>query len=124
MHRSRLQVVLIDSPPETAEAGIAFWAGALGREPEPEKGTPFTVLAPMGSGQVLAHQRLEEGPSRIHLDLETDNTDAEVARVEALGAKRLREVDGCVQMQDPMGIVFCVVPRQSPEFDEQATTWP
>ena len=33
MHRSRLQVVLIDSPPDVAEAEIAFWAAALGHEP-------------------------------------------------------------------------------------------
>ncbi|WP_181764601.1 VOC family protein [Streptomyces albidus (ex Kaewkla and Franco 2022)] len=124
MHRSRLQVVLIDSPPDVAEAGVAFWGAVLGREPQPEPGTPFTVLAPLGNGQVLAHQRLDEGPPRIHLDVETDDTAAEVARIEALGATRLSEHDGCVQLRDPTGLVFCVVPVQSPDFHEHATVWP
>jgi hypothetical protein len=124
MHRSRLHVVLIDSPPDVAEVGVAFWAAALGREPQPEQGTPFTVLAPLGAGQVLAHQRLQDGPARMHLDIETDDTDAEVARVKGLGATRLSEHDGCVQLQDPTGLVFCVVPVQSADFDQYATTWP
>lgn len=124
MHRSRLHVVLIDSPPDVADAGVAFWGAVLGREPQPERGTPFTVLAPLGTGQLLAHQRLRDGPARIHLDIETDDTDAEVARVEGLGATRLSEYDGCIQLQDPTGLVFCVVPVQSADFDEHATTWP
>jgi hypothetical protein len=123
MHRSRLHVVLIDSPPDSAQAAVAFWAAALGREPEPERGTPFTVLAPLGSGQVLAHQRLQDGPPRMHLDLETDDTDAEVRRLEALGASRLSDTGGCVQLRDPAGLVFCVVPIQSEDFDQHATTW-
>jgi hypothetical protein len=90
---------------------------------QPERGTPFTVLAPLGAGQLLAHQRLREGRPRIHLDLETDDTDAEVARVEGLGATKLSEHDGCVQLQDPTGLVFCVVPVQSTDFDEHANTW-
>lgn len=124
MHRSRLHVVLIDSPPETAEAEVAFWGAALGREPEPERGTPFTVLAPLAGGPVLAHQRLQEGPPRIHLDIETDDTAAEVARLVGLGATRLSEHDGCIQLRDPAGLVFCVVPVQSDDFDAHATTWP
>ncbi|QPP06317.1 glyoxalase/bleomycin resistance/dioxygenase family protein [Streptomyces bathyalis] len=125
MHRSRLHVVLIDSPPDVADAGVAFWGAVIGREPQPEPGTPFTVLAPLGAGQVLAHQRLQDGPPRIHLDVETDDTAAEVARVERLGATKLSEQeDGCVQLRDPTGLVFCVVPVQSPDFDEYANTWP
>lgn len=124
MHRSRLHVVLIDSPPDVADAGIAFWGGVLGKEPQRQEGTPFTLLARLGGGQLLAHQRLEEGDARIHLDLESDDVAAEVARVEALGATRIGEHDGCVHLLDPTGLVFCVVPVQSEDFEQHATTWP
>jgi hypothetical protein len=124
MHSSRLHVVLIDSPPTDSAAAVAFWGAALGHRPEPEGDTPFTVLAPLGSGQILAHQRLDEGPPRMHLDIETDDTSAEVARLETLGATRLSEHDGCIQMHDPAGLVFCVVPVQSEDFAQHATAWP
>lgn len=124
MHRSRLHVVLIDSAPEAADSEMRFWAAALGREPRPEAGTPFTTLAPLGAGSLLAHQRLEAGDSRIHLDIETDDTGAEVSRLEGLGAVRVGEYDGCIHLRDPAGLVFCVVPVQSDDFERHATTWP
>ncbi len=123
MHRSRLHVVLIDSAPEVADAELAFWAAAVGTEPVPEEGTPFSTIAPLGSGKVLAHQRLEDGLSRIHLDIETDDTDAEVRRLEAAGAARVGEYDGCIHLRDPAGLIFCVVPVQSDDFEQQATVW-
>ncbi|MFL6131438.1 MAG: VOC family protein [Nocardioidaceae bacterium] len=123
MHRSRLHVVLIDSSPDAADEEVAFWAAALDRDPQPEDGTPFTVLSPLGSGQLLAHQRLNEGTSRIHLDIETDDTDAEVRRLTKLGAVRLGEHEGSVQLRDPAGLVFCVVPVQSDDFETHATPW-
>ena len=122
VHRSRLHVVIIDSPPDVAEAEVAFWAAALGHRPQPEAGTPFTVLAPLGAAQ-LAHQRLDEGSGRIHLDIEADDQEAEAARLEALGAVRIGGHEGVVHLRDPAGLVFCVVPVQSDDFEEHATTW-
>lgn len=122
MHRSRLHVVIIDSPAPVAEAEVAFWASALGHEPEPEAGTPFTVLAPLGSAQ-LAHQRLDAGSARIHLDVETDDPEAEAARLESLGATRVGGYEEVVHLHDPAGLIFCVVPVQSDDFAEHATTW-
>ncbi len=81
------------------------------------------MLAPLGSGQVLAHQWLADGSSRVHLDIETDDTAAEVARPEGLGAVRVSERGGCVQLRDPAGLVFCVVPVQSEDFELHATSW-
>jgi hypothetical protein len=124
VHHSRLHVVLIDSPPDTADAEVAFWSAATGREPVPEPGSPFTVLAPLGSaGHLLAHQRLQHGEPRIHLDIETDDTEAEVGRLEELGAVRVGEHDGCVHMRDPADLVFCVVPVQSDDFEQHAMVW-
>jgi hypothetical protein len=110
MHRSRLHVVLIDTPPEVADDEVAFWGAALGQ-------------TPLGAGMQLAHQRLGAGTSRVHLDIETDDTEAEAARLEALGAVRLGESHGCVHLRDPAGLVFCVVPVQSEDFAEHASVW-
>ena len=123
MHRSRLHVVLIDSPPDVADTEVAFWGSALGHEPVPEAETPFTVVAPLGAGMELAHQRLGSGEARIHLDIESDDTEAEASRLEALGAVRVGGHDGCVHMEDPAGLVFCVVPVQSADFETHATVW-
>lgn len=123
MHRSRLHVVLIDSPPDVAEAEVAFWASALGRKPMPEAGTPFTEVSKFDGGEVLAHQRLEQGVSRIHFDIETDDVAAEVRRLEGLGALTVGGHEGCVHLRDPAGLLFCVVPVQSDDFDQRATAW-
>jgi predicted enzyme related to lactoylglutathione lyase len=124
MHRSRLHVVLIDTPPDDADATAAFWAAALGSSPEPEPDSPFTVLATLAGGEVLAHQKLQSGAARLHLDIETDDVAAEVRRLEGLGAREVSATGGCVQLCDPAGLVFCVVPVQSDDFAAHATTWP
>lgn len=125
-HRSRIQVVLIDHPPETAAEGCRFWARAVGQLPDAatSEHSEFTRLAQLGNGIVLAHQRLGAGEPRMHLDIETDDVDAEVARLETLGAQRLRQVDELWQMRDPAGLVFCVVPVQSDDFPAHTTSWP
>ena len=73
-------------------------------------------------------QRTGEGtPPRWHVDIESDDVEAEVTRLEALGATRHRYVeDGRFwQMLDPAGLVFCVVGIQTgEEFERYAVTWP
>jgi hypothetical protein len=60
----------------------------------------------------------------VHLDIETDDVEAEVRRLEALGATRVEVVKTWQIMRDPAGLVFCVVRVQSPaEFAAHATTW-
>ncbi len=124
MHRSRVQVVLIDSPPDVADAEVAFWAAALGRGSATDADGTFTTLATLGSGVELVHQRLRDGDARVHLDIETDDPDAEVARLRALGAVVVGGQDAAVHLHDPAGLVFCVVPVQSDTFEAEATTWP
>jgi uncharacterized protein (TIGR02246 family) len=51
--------------------------------------------------------------SRVHLDLEADNVEAEVRRLEALGAKRIGPVKSWVVLEAPTGQRFCVVPSQA-----------
>ncbi len=62
---------------------------------------------------------------RVHLDLETDDVAAEVARLIALGAAVEAEHNLFTVLRDPGGVVFCVVPVQTgDDFAPNATTWP
>jgi hypothetical protein len=65
-----------------------------------------------------------EHPSRVHIDIETDDIEAEVQRLEALGAKRVAQVKRWWVMEAPTGQRFCVVRPQRPDFVERANSWP
>jgi len=63
-------------------------------------------------------------PSRVHLDIEADDIEAEVRRLEALGAKRVQLFPRWWVMEAPTGHRFCVVRVQSPEgFTRTANVW-
>jgi hypothetical protein len=124
MHKSRIGGVFIDHPARSFEASLAFWAAAMGREPG--DGDPYRSLGRFGGEVVVELQRLDDDTApRVHLDVDTDDVEAEVRRLEALGATRLKSYnDGDYwQMMDPGGLVFCVIPPHTPDFDEQATVW-
>ena len=131
MHRSRIGVVLIDHPASSYDAAGAFWAGVTGSTLTPEDET-YSSVAVLPGGVKLEAQRLGDPSTglrtgeaaRIHLDIETDDVRAEVARVVALGATVVDDRDGYVILTDPGGLVFCVVPVQTgADFEEHATTW-
>lgn len=72
-------------------------------------------------------QRVDDGTApRMHVDVDTDDVQAEVARLEALGARRLQPSDNGTfwQMTDPGGLVFCVIPPHTDDFEERAYRWP
>jgi hypothetical protein len=60
----------------------------------------------------------------VHLDIETDDVPAETERLLALGATLVEERKGYRILADPGGLLFCVVPIQTDEFDQYAVTWP
>ena len=69
-------------------------------------------------------QRLGEGPSRIHLDIHTDDLEAEVARLKGLGAEEVQRINRWCVMRDPAGMVFCVVPDPPGRLnDANAQRW-
>jgi hypothetical protein len=126
-HRSRLSILLIDLPPDQHRAGTAFWAEATGRDavPDPTDGD-WASLGSFADGWHVEIQRVGAGtPPRWHVDIETDDVEAEVARLEALGATRHRNMGSFCQMLDPAGLVFCVVGIQTgEEFERHAVSWP
>ncbi len=122
MHRSRLTAIGIDVPAEVHEREAAFWAGALGADIERDDEGTYLGVGHVGWVEVFA-QRIGDEPARVHLDVETDDVEAEVARLEALGAERVEKVRTWWVMRDPAGLKFCVVQPQSDSFPEGATTW-
>jgi hypothetical protein len=109
-HYSRIAKVAIDVPPADHPRELAFWQSASGLPLA--QGTRFPEYHGAGlPGQQfgLLVQRLGGGPARIHLDVHTDDLEAEVARLERLGAERVEKVATWWVMRDPAGMVFCVV---------------
>ena len=125
MHKSRLAAVVLDCQSDDFERDAAFWGAALGWEAAPlrEGQDPrYRDLAtPVAFPKLLLQQ--VDHPSRAHLDIETDDIEAEVQRLEKLGAKRIAQVRTWWIMEAPSGHRFCVVRPQRPGFDEGAKTW-
>jgi predicted enzyme related to lactoylglutathione lyase len=101
----------------------SFWEAALGYDRLYER-DPYIVLAPP-PGDVrprLVIQRVKtvtSGKTPVHIDLRVDDPDAEVARLQALGASVEWVVDetpsGFIRwttMADPQGTLFCVCPAR------------
>ncbi|HWP18378.1 MAG TPA: VOC family protein [Burkholderiaceae bacterium] len=125
MHKSRLAGIVIDCQTDDVESASRFWAAALGRDagkPSDPQSAHYRVLqAPPGEIQVLV--QAVSHPSRAHLDIETDDIEAEVARLEKLGARRVQFVKRWWVMEAPTGQRFCVVPPQRPDFEAAAKQW-
>src|SRR4051794_27170622 len=148
MHRSRLSTILIDVPEASAGEAAALWAPAPGvpAPPVPAPGpwggraapfgpapwgapaTPvpgeeqFTSLPGALPSLTLAVQSVDD-EARYHVDLETDNVDAETARLLALGAVEINRWLECRILRAPGGHLLCVIPLHSDDFADHATTW-
>lgn len=125
MHKSRLGVIVIDCQTEDLAEAAAFWGAALGwpaEEPaEDDDGSYQKLNGPPDDVAVLL-QKVDH-PSRVHLDIETDDLEAEVKRLEELGAKRIAQVKRWWVMEAPTGQRFCVVNPQRPDFERGANVW-
>ncbi|HET8561550.1 MAG TPA: VOC family protein [Marmoricola sp.] len=116
---SRWQCICIDSTDPSHDA--AFWEQALGwrrthDEPdevvlEPPAGSPEDGVSPD-----ILFLRVPEPKAvknRLHIDLRPDDQQAEVARLESLGARRVDVGQGddvsWVVLADPAGNEFCVL---------------
>ncbi|HEY8142046.1 MAG TPA: VOC family protein [Kofleriaceae bacterium] len=126
MHRSRLVQLFLDCDEKqvTMEEAVRFWTGALGLTPDDddEPGDRYRGLRGREGLPRIGLQQVQE-PSAIHLDIETDDVEAEVKRLEALGAVRKRQVKTWWVMRAPTGHTFCVVRPQTDDFPGDANVW-
>lgn len=119
-HRSRVVQVCLDIPDASWPDEVRFWGAGLGWTPLVSSRPEFRDLeAPTTSPLRILLQRLGTADTsttvRAHLDLGTDDLDAEVERLVAAGASRPgqpADADGWVTLVDPAGMPFCATARQ------------
>jgi len=125
VHRSRINGILIDCNTDDIDAAAHFWAEALGRPIDPDhpgtRGNYRMLATP--DGEISVQIQRVEHESRIHLDIETDDIPAEVARLQKLGATIDKQMERWVVMRAPSGQRFCVVRVQRDGFSDDAVSW-
>lgn len=130
-HRSRLAHFVIDV--DNLDKGVTFWSAALDATEEslnPESSKVYRRLQlPDTNVRILLQltSDLKVRKERMHLDLETDNVNAEVHRLEALGASRWSHQQerghNFWVMQDPWGNEFCILQTEFPDLLTQREPW-
>ena len=125
MHKSRLAGFIIDCRTTDLHGAARFWSEALGMATEMlpgQEGDSYVKLK-VPDEQLHIEVQAVDHDSRVHLDIEADDIEAEVKRLERLGAKRLKKIQTWVVMEAPTGQRFCVVRPQSKDFALRARTW-
>jgi catechol 2,3-dioxygenase-like lactoylglutathione lyase family enzyme len=125
MHKSKLGGFIIDCNTPDLQAAARFWADALGLNIKAlpgDEGERYVALVAPRLELSIEVQTVSH-PSRVHLDIETDDIDAEVARLEKLGATRIERVKSWWVMEAPTGQRFCVVRASGNDFDQDARQW-
>jgi predicted enzyme related to lactoylglutathione lyase len=126
MHRSRFCALVIDCKVDDIDQAATFWSSAFGRSvvpPTPESGN-YRELSTTRDEPIILLQKVDHD-SRVHLDIETDDLEAEVKRIEALGAKRIAFVrQRWWVLEAPTGHRFCVVrPQRGPLEPGRSNSW-
>ena len=127
MHHSRLCTVVIDCKVDDLAPMAAFWSHALGKpiaSVDQDGDGKYAELETAADEPIILLQKVEH-ESRVHLDIETDDLEAEATRLEALGATRIAFRHGrWWVMQAPSGHRFCVVRMQRKAFGPHLNEWP
>jgi hypothetical protein len=112
---SKLSTFVIDCKTDDLSKAAGFWAAALRRElSPPEPGDDKYRDLMMAPAEPLVMIQRVQHESRIHLDIEAADVEAEVERLKQLGAKEVERIRTWVVMQAPTGQRFCVVRQQRP----------
>ena len=125
MHRSRLAGFIIGCKTDDLERAAQFWSAALGYQLNPKSEETSPLYRCMLTDELGLHVEVQqvEHESRVHLDIETDDVEAEAQRLEGLGAKRIGKVHAWIVMEAPTGQRFCIVRPQNKQFAAQANVW-
>jgi len=125
MHRSRFAGIIIDCDTDDLDVAADFWSAALGYPRKPTGNSEGEIYRTLQSPERETYVEVQkvDHQSRVHLDIEADDIDAEVARLEALGARKIEKFERWWVMEAPTGQRFCVVPPANKHFDETANRW-
>lgn len=124
-HHSRLSTFVLDCQVDDLAPHVEFWSRALGKRVaavDEDSDGRYARLHTEHDEPVLLLQKVSH-PSRIHLDIETDDVDAEVRRLVALGARVVGRVHTRCVMEAPSGHRFCVVRQQREPFGPHLNRW-
>ena len=125
-HRSRLAGFIIDCNVENLDAAADFWSQALGcgiADRDAGDGTAEYQMFEDTPGDLHIEVQKVSHPSRVHLDIESDDIDAEADRLEQLGARKIAFVKRWWVMEAPTGQRFCVVAIKHPELGAPPKEW-
>lgn len=125
-HRSRLAGFIIDCNTGDLDAAADFWSQALSVSiADRDAGDGTAEYQQFGDtpGDLHIEVQKVEHSSRVHLDIEADDIDAEAARLEQLGAKKVAFVKRWWVMEAPTGHRFCVVRMKHPEQGIPPKEW-
>jgi predicted enzyme related to lactoylglutathione lyase len=118
-HRSRIGVLCIDCQTEDLGAATEYWSRMLGMKGEIDGDGKYAVFDGHNGHPRVLLQAVDHAP-RVHLDIETDDQDAECARLKALGATEVARVKRWIVMEAPTGHRFCLVNPQGDDFPGEA----
>lgn len=113
--RSQVDQVCLDIPPSSYDEEVAFWQSLTGWERTDVDSPEFERLQPPDEQPLRwLLQRLDDdgGTVSAHLDLSSDDRDAEVARHVALGATEGPRHEWWTVLTDPAGLTYCVTRRK------------
>jgi predicted enzyme related to lactoylglutathione lyase len=121
MHKSKLAGFIIDCKTDDLDMAAKFWSAALGCPENKREGKYVTLKSAPGDPYVEV--QTVDHPSRVHIDIESDDIDAEVTRLVSIGAKEIARIRTWVVLEAPTGQRFCVVKVQGKDFDTTANVW-
>ena len=123
MHKSRLGALIIDCRSDNLESEAEFWSAALGgTAARPDHGGRYIEIRGDPAEPHVILQKVDH-PSRVHIDIESDDIEAEVRRLQALGASVVEKLERWTVMQAPSGHRFCIIGPRRDGFDEHANRW-
>ena len=124
-HRSRLSSLVIDCQVDDLAPHAEFWSKALGKpinSVDSEGDGRYAELATEADEPIILLQKVAH-PSRVHLDIESDDVDAEAERLVTLGARKVEKIKTWWVMEAPSGHRFCVIRQQRKPFGPHANDW-
>ena len=119
MHKQRIGMLCIDCKTDDLTEAVAYWSAMLGLEGEISKDGKYAGFEGQTGAPRVLLQAVDHAP-RVHLDFETDDREAECARLEKLGAKVVARIKTWIVMEAPTGHRFCLVRPQGDDFADGA----
>lgn len=114
-HRSQVDQVCLDIAPGAYERECEFWQELVGTPLQ--QSTYYeefrTLVRPAGQPLRILLQRVGDDRPQVtaHLDVYTNDREAETRRHLDLGARVLREHEHFTVLTDPTGAEYCITPR-------------